>query len=223
MVCYAGIDAPSFRFSDLGRQDALSDEELVEHSLAGNDEAFRVLYDRYRRRVFATVRHIIRDPEDARDLVQEIFAKIYRSLSSWDAHRAKFSTWVYRLAANHAIDCWRSRRRNVELSLDSVEVPVEARLRVPHADAAMSFQPERAFEQKERIAQIRRSVDSLPPLQRKVFFLRHFRGFKLHEIAESEGHKLATVKTSLYRATQVLRRRLRPLNSFGKENLLPAA
>jgi RNA polymerase sigma factor (sigma-70 family) len=86
----------------------------------------------------------------------------------------------------------------------------------------MIFHAERALERKERIAEIRRFVNGLPPLQRRVFLLRHFQGFKLNEIAQSEGHKLATVKTSLYRATQHLRRRLHAMNGFSETDLMPA-
>lgn len=222
MATCASIDLPRLQLSELERRGSISDEQLVERSLGGDEDAFRVLYERYRRRVIATVRRIVHDPEDARDVAQEVFAKVYRSLSTWDARRSKFSTWLYRLASNHAIDCWRSRRRNVEVSLDSEDLTARTGMRAARADAVMSFHPERDLEQKERIAQIRRSVESLPPLQRKIFFLRHFRGFRLQEIAASEGHKLATVKTSLYRATHVLQRRLRPLSGFGEENLIVA-
>ena len=221
MVSCAGNDADGRGEPDSESRTALPDEQLVERCIKGDEEAFRVLYDRYRRRVFATVRRIVRNREEAQDVTQEVFAKLYRSLSSWDSRRAKFSTWLFRLAANHAIDAWRSSRRRVELSLEGDGMDGSLRRPFPYP-CRMVFYAERALERKERIAEIQRFVNGLPPLQRKVFLLRHFQGFKLHEIAESEGHKLATVKTSLYRATQHLRRRLQALHGFGETDLMPA-
>ncbi len=223
MACHAGIDQVRPMFLERGARESLTDEALVKISLSGDEDAFRVLYERYRRRVTATVSRIIRDRDDAEDVAQEVFTKIYRSLPSWEPARAKFSTWIYRLASNHAIDCWRSRRRSFDILSNGEEMLEGARPRSTCADFGTDIDPERDLEQKETIAQIRRSVDSLPPLQRRVFFLRHFQGFKLNEIAASEGHKLATVKTSLYRATQHLRHRLRLLNGFGEEDLVAAA
>jgi len=222
MVSCAGNDADCCKAQYSGSCAALPDEQLVLLSMKGDEEAFRALYDRYRRRVFATVRRIVRNREEAQDVTQEVFAKLYRSLSSWDSGRAKFSTWLFRLAANHAIDAWRSSRRRAELSLEG-EGSDGGTMRPIQYHNKMVFHAERALERKERIAEIRRFVDGLPPLQRRVFFLRHFEGFKLNEIAKSEGHKLATVKTSLYRATQHLRRRLQPLNGFCETDLMPAA
>ncbi len=221
MVSCAESAADCRREHDLGSRIALPDERLVEWSMKGDEEAFRMLYERYRRRVFATVRRIVRNREEAQDVTQEVFAKLYRSLSRWDSGRAKFSTWLFRLAANHAIDTWRSSRHRVELSLEG-EGTYGGPGRPFQYHNKMIFHAERALERKERIAEIRRFVNGLPPLQRRVFLLRHFQGFKLNEIAQSEGHKLATVKTSLYRATQHLRRRLHAMNGFSETDLMPA-
>ena len=102
---------------------SVSDEDLVERTLLGDESAFSELYDRYRRPVFSTAYRIIQNPEEAMDATQEIFVKLYRSLPGWNARKASFSTWLYRLASNHAIDCWRLRRRRSEapLSDDATE------------------------------------------------------------------------------------------------------
>jgi RNA polymerase sigma-70 factor (ECF subfamily) len=221
MVSCAENAADCHREHDFGSRIALPDARLVEWSMKGDEEAFRVLYDRYRRRVFATVRRIVKNREEAQDVTQEVFAKLYRSLSRWDSGRAKFSTWLFRLASNHAIDAWRSSRHRIELSLEGEGMDGRPGRPLQYHNK-MIFHAERVLERKERIAEIRRFVNGLPPLQRRVFFLRHFQGFKLNEIAESEGHKLATVKTSLYRATQHLRRRLQSLNGFGETDLMAA-
>ena len=183
-----------------------SDEDLVANTLGGEEEAFSQLYDRYRQRVYATVYRVIQDAAEAQDATQEVFIKLYRSLSDWDVKKAKFSTWLYRLAANHAIDCWRIRRRRHEAQ----PAEVSDRETLPErtiGDAILT--PLVALEKKESIAQIRSCVDDLPELQKKVFLLRYFQELKLEEIADLEECSLGTVKTSLFRATHAVRRALR--------------
>jgi len=179
----------------------LSDEELVRGTLGGREDAFSELYDRYRRQVYATAYRITQSSEEALDATQDIFIKLYRSLASWNPRKAKFSTWLYRLAANHAIDCWRARRRRAESDL--VEGAVE---RDPLRDAFRS--PQRAVENREKVDEVKRCVEDLPELQKKVFVLRYFQELKLEEIAAIEGCSIGTVKTSLFRGTQTVRRRL---------------
>jgi RNA polymerase sigma-70 factor (ECF subfamily) len=184
----------------------MSDEDLVESTLGGEESAFSQLYDRYRRPVFSTVYRIVQDVDEAQDATQEVFFKLHRSLGSWNPRKAKFSTWLYRLAANHAIDCWRSRHRRAEEQLpdDSAEKVLREN---PLGEAIRS--PYHEIESKERVDEIRHCVDSLPDLQKKVFVLRYFRELKLEEIADLEGCSLGTIKTSLFRATHTLKRILR--------------
>ena len=184
----------------------ISDEDLVESTLGGDEHAFSQLYERYRLPVYATACRIIQSAEDARDATQEIFVKLYRSLRSWNPGKASFSTWIYRLAANHAIDCWRARRRRRES-----QGPDESEERIareyPLAEAIRS--PYREVEGKQQLDAVRRCVDSLPELQKKVFVLRYFQELKLEQIAEMENCSLGTVKTSLFRATHAVRRVMR--------------
>ncbi len=182
---------------------SISDEDLVESALGGEENAFSQLYDRYRRPVYSTVWRIVQDAGTAQDATQEVFVKLYRSLRSWNPRKAKFSTWLYRLAANHAIDCWRGRRRHSESQL-----PDESDGRItPLGEAIQS--PYHQVEHREAVDEIRRCVDALPDLQKKVFILRYFEELKLEEIADMESCSLGTVKTSLFRATHAVRRSVR--------------
>jgi RNA polymerase sigma-70 factor, ECF subfamily len=183
-----------------------SDEDLVASTLRGEEEAFSQLYDRYRQRIYATVYRIIQDAAEAQDATQEVFIKLFRSLSDWNPRKAKFSTWLYRLAANQAIDFWRMRRRRHETQ------PAEVSDREALPDRGIGeaiHTPFGTLKQKESIEQIRRCVDDLPELQKKVFLLRYFEDLKLEEIAEMEDCSLGTVKTSLFRATHAVRRAIR--------------
>ncbi len=184
----------------------LSDEDLVEDTLGGDENAFSELYDRYRHPVYSTAYRIIQNAEEAQDATQEIFIKVYRSLSVWTREKAKFSTWLFRLAANHAIDRWRARRRRPESQVPGDggddewdEYRLGEAIRSPYQEIAG----------REQVDEIRRCVDRLPELQKKVFVLRYFDELKLEEIAEVENCSLGTVKTSLFRGTQTIRKALR--------------
>jgi RNA polymerase sigma-70 factor (ECF subfamily) len=184
----------------------LSDEDLVGRVLGGDENAFAQLYERYRHPIYATAYRIIQSAEDARDATQEIFVKLYRSLRSWNPRKASFSTWIYRLASNHSIDCWRARKRKHETQ------PVEeaggrADREYALGDAIRS--PYQEVAAREQVDSVRDCVDVLPELQKKVFILRYFQEMKLEEIAEMENCSLGTVKTSLFRATHAVRRALR--------------
>jgi len=185
-----------------------SDEDLVRGTLGGDENAFSLLYERYRAPVYATAYRIIQDAEGARDATQEIFIKLYRSLPAWKSEKSRFTTWLYKLAANHSIDCWRSRRSRAESPWPDEAGQADQMIR--ESVLAEAFQsPSQQVESRELVDQIRRCVDTLPELQKKVFILRFFQELKLEEIAEMEACSLGTVKTSLFRATQTLRRRLR--------------
>lgn len=185
---------------------AVPDEELVERSLRGEADAFRRLYERYRRPIYIAVCRIVLDPEDARDATQEIFITVYRSLAHYDSRRARFFPWIYRVATNRAIDFWRVRRRRSEVPLpDTSETSYRGALVERGSKRAM----ERILEHKERAAEVRRFLEELPQPQRRIFVLRYYDGLKLREIAEKEGYKLGTVKSSLHKATRTMRRKLK--------------
>ena len=183
----------------------VSDEDLVRRCCMGEPDAFSELYGRYRRRVLSTASRIIRNPEDAQDATQEIFLKMYRSISKWDPQRSQLSTWLYRMAANHAIDCWRVRHRRVKS-----EIAGDAGRTVANQlqDVDPQHAPQQVLENKELAGSVRRCIDALPQLQRRLFVLRHFHGLSLAGIAAAEHRSLGTVKGLLFRATRSVRRRL---------------
>jgi len=189
-----------------------SDEDLVKRSLNGEEDSFSELYDRYRQRIYSTVYRIIQDPAEAQDATQEVFIKLYRSMSDWNPAKARFSTWLYRMAANHAIDCWRSRRRRREAQPAQEPGGEELTELKIHDDAILT--PLGTLERKESVEHIRRCVEDLPELQKKVFLLRYFQDLKLEEIALMEDCSLGTVKTSLFRATHSVRRAVRRAGGF---------
>lgn len=183
-----------------------NDEDLVRRWRRGEEEAFSQIYSRYRHRVFATAFRIMRDSEDARDATQEIFLKVYRSLSCWDPCKASLSTWLFRLAANHSIDCWRSRKRRLKAEIAGDPEPAS-----PHEQSAPAGTacPHGLLEVKEAAGLVEQCIDGLPALQRRFVILRYYRELSLEEIAVQEGRSLGTVKGLLHRATHSVRRRLK--------------
>ncbi len=175
----------------------LPDEDLVHRFRLGEDDAFAHLYARYRQRVLRTALRIVRNADDAQDATQEIFIKLYRALPGWDSGRARLSTWLYRMAANHAIDTWRARRRRMPPASSDFEPPCDART------------PLVLLEQSEMAGEVLRCALQLPRLQKRLFLHRYFCGRPLEEIARREGRSLGTVKGLLHRATRTVRTRLR--------------
>ncbi len=200
---------PSCSWNDDSLQ-GIPDEELVERILCGEEDAFRILHERYRRPLSVVVYRILHDAEETEDAMQEIFMKVYRSLSGWSPKRAKLSTWLYRMATNHAIDRWRKKRRRPELLL--AEIP-EIRSLQSSAWRTTARPVERSLVHEEMAAQVRRWLEEMPQPQKRFFILRHYDGLKLREIAAHEGFKLGTVKTSLFRGIRLMRRRLREKRS----------
>jgi RNA polymerase sigma-70 factor, ECF subfamily len=188
----------------------ISDEELVERSLKGEEEAFRHLYERYRRLVYTVACRILQDPEEARDATQDIFILIFRSLGFWSPQRARFSPWIHRMATNHAIDRWRSRRRRAELQMfESLEDESES----PSCGRAAICSTENVLDQLDQSARVSRILNRLPELQKRFIVLRYCEGLKLREIAEKEGCNLGAVKSTLHRATETMRSRINIINN----------
>jgi RNA polymerase sigma-70 factor, ECF subfamily len=185
--------------------ESATDEGLVKSVLGGDDKAFSQLYERYRRPIYSAAYRIIQNSEDAQDATQEIAFKLYRSLHLWDVQKSKLSTWIYRMAANHSIDCYRMRSRRVESQLPENHADL-----IPGAEASdrSGQSPFNAIKTREELAAVLRCARTLPDLQRKIFIHRFFYERKLDEIARIERCHLGTVKSALHRATYAVRRSL---------------
>jgi len=195
---------------------ALTDEGLVRSVLGGDESAFTLLYERYRRPIYSTAYRIMRNSEDAQDAAQEIAFKLYRSLHLWDVQRSNLSSWIYKMAVNHSIDCHRARCRRAELPL-----PEGASGLLQHAgtsgDSAPS--PLHAVLCKENLETILQCAGSLPEIQRKIFIHRYVHDRKLEEIARIERCRLGTVKSSLHRATKTVRRLFRKTGLWSRRDI----
>ena len=183
----------------------IDDEMLVAQFQSGRQNAFDELMKRYKSKIFSYLLRSVRNYEDAEDITIEVFFKAYRALGDWQP-KAKFSTWLYKIAANLAIDYHRAKARHPVYALDDMDIP-EAKL----IATDLVSNPVKQLEEKERGRIIREAVDQLSPKQKAVFLLTRYEGLQLKEAAETLGMAEGTVKIHLHRAIKRLQTILRPL------------
>src|SRR5215204_2694234 len=180
---------------------ATADTELVARALSGREDGFEELVRRYQRPIVAYVYRMVGDYDAALDLAQEVFIKVYNSLGRYRPE-FKFSTWIYRIAHNAAIDHLRrlgaSRTEVIE-----VEGPEGTTFEKPLASKAPT--PEQETERGERCAEIEEVVAQLPPAYRELIVLRHSHDLSYDEIAEVTSLPLGTVKNRIFRAREAMR------------------
>lgn len=170
---------------------------------------FARLVDRYQRLLFKYVYNIFRDYHLAQDLSQEIFLKVYASLSTYNI-KYPFSTWLLRVAHNYSIDYLRKKK----LNLVSLESKV-GDTKVADSLAASLPAASRAYELSREREQIKEAIFALDPDYRSVIFLRYIEGVKLEDIAYILNIPLGTVKSRINRARLLLQRRLKDIELTG--------
>lgn len=176
-----------------------SDRELVAIAVTGFDGSFEELVRRYQRPISAYVYRMVGNYESALDLTQEIFIKVYNSLKRYRAE-FKFSTWIYKIAHNAAVDhLRRTATREQSLVLgpegDTFDLPLES----------SRLSPEQESERRERQIEIEAVVRALPANYRELIILRHSQDLSYEEIVEVTGLPLGTVKNRLFRAREMMR------------------
>lgn len=182
------------------------DAEIVRRVLKGEDELFATLVNRYRTRLFRFIGRYTNDAEDAKDVTQNVFFKVYGALDSYDS-RFKFSTWIFRIAGNAAIDHLRRRKiRPISLDLPPDSAGDERRLdpKEVRPDPLENLARHRLGEALDQ------AIEKLPDDYRELISLRHYGELPYEEIAELKGMPLGTVKNKLFRARQALRDLLPP-------------
>jgi RNA polymerase sigma-70 factor (ECF subfamily) len=182
----------------------LADGELVLTAVSGREAAFEELVRRYQRPIASYVYRMVGDYDAALDLTQEVFIKVYNSLSRYRSE-FKFSTWIYKIAHNPAID--HLRRHTVR---DQIMTTGGDGTRSEIAVESRRLTPEQESEREERRSEIESVVQSLPAAYRELIVLRHSHDLSYDEIAEVTGLPLGTVKNRLFRAREAMRDLLVP-------------
>ena len=189
--------------------DTGDEQALVRKAQAGDRVAFEELVRKYDREVLRLASHLMRGSEDARDIYQESFLRVYRNLHRF-RFECSFYTWLYRIVTNVCLDHLRrqnSRREDQAPATDDGEnATTDFFDRQPEVRAGAN--PERHLMGQEIGKHINEALDLLSPRERTVFELKHYQGLKLRVIGEMLGTSEETVKNSLFRATRKMRARL---------------
>ena len=194
---------------------APDDRALIERAQTGDRDAFEELVHRYDRDVLRIALNILHKTEDARDVYQEAFLKIYKNLHRF-RFECSFYTWMYRVVTNVCLD--HLRRRNSRPEDQAPEYAINLQGDLPDTDffdrqkdQHVASDPERRMMSLDIRRRIVSAMQRLTPRERMVFEMKHYQGLKLRAIGDALGTSEETVKNSLFRATRKLREQLEGL------------
>lgn len=182
-----------------------TDEALVRSVLSGDRDRFELLVERYQTRLVNYLYRMVRNLEEAHDLTQEVFIRVYQALDRYDS-QYRFSTWLFRVAQNAAIDVIRKRRIQLVPLTRRADEGSDATVDLELPDGQPSALD--TLQGRELDASIRSAIDALPWEYRELILLRHYGELAYEEIAEVKAMPLGTVKNKLFRARQMLKQQL---------------
>jgi RNA polymerase sigma-70 factor, ECF subfamily len=198
----AGVNSPGLAASNPTSRvlEAEQDRVLIESAQSGDKDAFKKLVQRHQRRAFAIALGLLRDEQDAREVVQEAFLRVYRGLDSFHGG-STFFTWLYRIVTNLSIDLMRKpSRRDAVLDesreIDEADIPLLSRI-----DGADPLDVLRRAEIRNKLEA---ALDALPPYHRGVILMREVEGLSYEEMAEAMGVSKGTIMSRLFHARQKL-------------------
>ena len=178
-----------------------SDEELVQKAQGDDERAFGKLVERYETKVYSLAMKMLRNPEDAEDVLQDTFLRAYRGIKSFQGN-STFSTWIYRITANSAL----MRLRKKQLPTVSIDDADERETPINIAD--WSPGPVEQLLTQETQKAMDEAIEALPPEFKQVFILRDVEELSNAEVAEILDLSVAAVKSRLHRARLKVRNRL---------------
>ncbi len=180
------------------------DRELIVRATRGDEAAFRTLLTKYERAVFNICLRMVRNREQAEDLAQDAFMKVFSMLDRYNPSYA-FSSWLFKITSNLCIDSIRKRK------LDTL--PLDQPIQSAAGEFARQYEspednPEKKMMSRELVARLQEAIEGLPPHYRIMILLRHQQDLSYEEIAETLDVPLGTVKARIHRAREMLRNRL---------------
>lgn len=197
---------PSIAASSLspGKRVAATDAELVAQLQQGSETAFRTLVERYQDRIYRTALSLLRSPEEAEDVAQEVFVEVYQTVGQFRGEAA-LSTWLYRLATSCALRHLRRASARKRLAYFTSLLGFDNR---PLHEPADHAHPQALLEGEQQLRALHAHIGRLPGQQQVAFTLRHEQELSYEEIAAVLGTTVAAVESLLFRARQTLRRHL---------------
>ena len=200
-------------FEVVSGDETVADEEIIREVRAGDDRRFAILMTRYNQRLYRVCRAVLSSDSEAEEAVQEAYLKAYRNLDGFE-HRAKFSTWLTKIAFHEALA--RKRRLWRWLPLDLVGPGGN---RVSPEPVTSAKNPEGEAIHQELAGSLERAIDDLPEQYRTVFVLRHIEGLSTGETSTCLGLSREAVKSRLLRSRRILQSNLR--DHYGRQEVFP--
>lgn len=168
------------------------DYDVIKACISGDKQAFSILVSRYKNLVYSVILRMVNNPEEAADLSQEVFLKVYRNLDKYKTDY-KFSTWIIKITTNTVID-YRRQKKQETVALEDVQEPVDT-----------SETPEQAMVQKEQKSVVWGAVSDLPDIYKIPIVLYHQQGLSYQEISDITGEPLSKVKNRIFRGRKMLK------------------
>ncbi|MFY0685110.1 MAG: sigma-70 family RNA polymerase sigma factor [Balneola sp.] len=179
---------------------SIEDDGFVVRALKGDESAYKDLMNKYDRPIFFHVRKMIKEKELVEDLVQEVFMKAFKNLTSYSNEYA-FSTWLYRIATNHTIDYLRKKKLQT-LSINDPYKTKDGEFEIQLPDD--TYATDKEVIRKERKQIVQEAIEELPEKYKAVIQLRHMDELSYDEISEKLDLPLGTVKAHIFRARELL-------------------
>lgn len=176
----------------------LADNELVKKSRRGNQDAYREIVHRYQGRLFSYLYRLVGNKEEAEDLLQNVFVKVYRNIKRFDTKR-KFSSWIYRIAHNEAVNFLKKRGKKKFVSWEDIST---AKDKIVTSSGERS--PLDVWLRNERKKEVQDALKKIPEKYQEVLALRYFLGKSYEEISKALKKPVNTVGTLLNRAKKKL-------------------
>lgn len=186
-----------------------TDLNLVKLARNGDRDAFSTLMERYQRKIFGLCYGMVRNHDDAMDLVQETFVKVYKNLERFEG-QSSFYTWAYRIASNVCIDFLRKQKRRRTVDYDdgiarNQDDAIDGEELLP---SRLGLNPARVHARKELLERIHDAMETLSPIHRQIILLREVEGLSYQEIADTTEVSIGTVMSRLHHARKNLQKAL---------------
>jgi len=202
-----GVSGPQAGAEAALPSNGLSDAEVMLRVKAGDESAFEYLLQKYRRSMVSFMYRMAHNSAAAEDLAQEVFLRVYRSRGSYEAS-AKFTTWLYRIATNLAVNYARDTRRERPENTVSLDEPADnTRRTMDIADGSLTV--EEVMVRRERLAAVRQRVQALPERQRMAVVMHKYQQMDYRQIAEVLKLSESATKSLLFRAYETLREQMK--------------
>jgi RNA polymerase sigma-70 factor, ECF subfamily len=186
----------------------INESELIMQAQKGNMNAFEQLVQRHDKRVLTIAAGYVQNADDAKDIYQEVFLRVYKGLSKFQ-YKCEFSTWIFRITTNVCLSHRSRRKKNIYTSIDQSTNDEEGRSHALVDTLSDNISADRQTYDSEIAIRVEQALKTLSPRQRMVFTMKHYEGYKLREIAEMMKCTEGTVKKYLFEAMARLRDQLK--------------